>query len=244
MSGSSGISNSEDEGPLSVDKTIKIPTAETSEDEENLPSFRQKISSSEVSDEEETLQDFLGNPSSSRPFHLLKRARKQAREFDKKGELELAVKERIRSLAYCRLVYGDGHWQLALAYSKLGEAYLKRKGFTQQALLHATRGRDKLLQGEAEEYRSTRLSHSNDVLATMEHVYYVMGKANFLMGEFRKAEQAFKKAEISAKERLKFEDGKISEMYVKIMDYLGQVNIYIDHTLYFIYVPWYHQYFT
>jgi tetratricopeptide (TPR) repeat protein len=224
MSETSEISNSGDEGPRPLNEPIKIPTVETSEDEENLLSFRPKVSSSEASDGEETLQDFWGSSSGNRPLHLLKRARRQSREFDKKGELELAVKERIRSLAYCRLVYGNGHWQLAKAYSKLGEAYLKRKGFTQQALLHATRGRDELLQGEAEEFRSTRLSHSNDVLAVMEHVYYVMGKANFLMREFRKAEQAFKKAEISAKERLKFEDGKMSGMYVKIMDYLGQVN--------------------
>ena len=224
MSETSELSNSGDEKSYPSGKTIKIPTVEISEDEESLISFRKKVSSSEASDDEETLKDFLGNSNSSRPLHLLKRARRQAREFDKKGELELAVKERIRSLAYCRLVYGDGHWQLAKAYGKLGEAYLKRKGFTQQALLHATRGRDELLQGEAEEYRSSRLSHSNDVLAVMELVYYVMGKANLLMREFRKAEQAFKKAEISAKERLKFEHGKMSGMYVKIMESLGQVN--------------------
>ena len=219
MSEASEISNSGDERPYPAEKTIKIPTVETSEDEEHLLSFRQKISSSEASGDEE----FLGSSNSSRPLHLLKRSRRQAREFDKKGELELAVKERIRSLAYCRIVYGNGHWQLAKAHGKLGEAYLKRKGFAQQALLHATQGRDELLQGEAEEFRSTRLSHSNDVLAVMELVYYVMGKANFLIQEFRKAEQAYKKAEISAKERLKFEEGKMSGMYVKILDCLGQV---------------------
>lgn len=230
MSDNSELSNSEDEEGISdtlapsSSKTIVIPTVQNSEsdDEDNLASFRRKASSSEGSEGEETLQE-LRDFSSTRPTHLLKRARRQARDFNKKGELGLAVKERIRCLAYSRLVFGDGHWQLAKAYGKLGEAYLKRKGFYQQALLHASRGRDELLQGESDEYRSNRLSHSNDVLSVMELVYFVMGKASFLLGEFRKAEQAFKKAEISSKERVKFEDGQISEMNIKILESLGQV---------------------
>ena len=230
MSDESELTNSENEGerlnthhPSSL-KTIVIPTVENSEsgEESTLTSFRRKLSSSEGSGDEQIIDELSGS-SSTRPTHLLKRARRLAREFYKKGELELAVKERVRCVAYARLVYGDGHWRLAKAYGKLGEAYLKRKGFCQQALLHASRGRDELLQGESTAYKSSRESHSSDVLGVMQLVYFVMGRANFVMGEFRKAEQAFKKAEISSKERLKLEEGEIVEMYVKILECLGQV---------------------
>ena len=231
MSDKSEFSNCEDEKltstaqDASYPKTIIIPTQYNSDsDEENLMTFRRRVSSSEGSEGDEAFDQF-DTSYSTRPTHLLKRARRQAKEFNKKGELEQAVKERVKSLAYTRLVYGDGHWQMAKAYGKLGEAYLKRKGYCKQALLHATRGRDELLLGESAEYRSNRLSHSNDVLGVMEMVYYVMGKAHFLLGELRKAEQALKKAEISSMERLKFEEGKISELYVKILECLGQVYV-------------------
>ena len=231
MSEDSNLSSNEDKeeasaGKRSISSTkIVIPTLENSEsdDEENLSSYRKQLSSSEASEGEDVVDD-LNLSSSSRPTHLLKVARREARELYKKGDLELAVKERVRCLAYTRLIYGDGHWKLAKAHGKLAEAYLKRKGYYQQALLHATHGRDELLQGEADEYRSNRLSHSNEVLGVMELVYFVMGKANLALGEAKKAEQAFKKAEISSKERLKFlESGQISEMSVKIMGTLAQV---------------------
>ena len=58
---------------------------------------------------------------------LLKNYRRQAREFANMGD-ERAVYDRVRSVALTRIIYGDNHWKLAKAYSKLSQAYLEIRG--------------------------------------------------------------------------------------------------------------------
>lgn len=119
-----GSSNGDDH---SSDIIIKIPRVETSDDEVIQPPPCH-VSSSEESDGEDIENDtVVAGDHPLAPLHLFKKAKRKARELSKKGELELATKERIRAVAYCRLVYGNGHWQLAKAHAKLGEAYLKGK---------------------------------------------------------------------------------------------------------------------
>lgn len=50
---------------------------------------------------------------------LLQITRKKARQ----STSEEAVRERIRCVAFTRILHGDCHWQLAKAYSKLAQAY-------------------------------------------------------------------------------------------------------------------------
>ena len=45
---------------------------------------------------------------------------------------ERAVYDRVRCVALTRIVYGDNHWKLAKAYSKLSQAYLEQRGVYQQ----------------------------------------------------------------------------------------------------------------
>ena len=58
---------------------------------------------------------------------LLKNYRRQAREFANMGD-ERAVYDRVRCVALTRIIYGDNHWKLAKAYSKLSQAYLEIRG--------------------------------------------------------------------------------------------------------------------
>ena len=41
---------------------------------------------------------------------------------------ERAVYDRVRCVALTRIIYGDNHWKLAKAYSKLAQAYLEQRG--------------------------------------------------------------------------------------------------------------------
>ena len=41
---------------------------------------------------------------------------------------ERAVYDRVRCVALTRIIYGDNHWRLAKAYSKLSQAYLEQRG--------------------------------------------------------------------------------------------------------------------
>ena len=58
---------------------------------------------------------------------LLKNYRRQAREFANMGD-ERAVYDHVRCVALTRIIYGDNHWKLAKAYSKLSQAYLEIRG--------------------------------------------------------------------------------------------------------------------
>lgn len=61
------------------------------------------------------------------PEVQLKNYRRQAREFAAMGD-ERAVYDRVRCVALTRIIYGDNHWKLAKAYSKLAQAYLEQRG--------------------------------------------------------------------------------------------------------------------
>lgn len=44
-----------------------------------------------------------------------------------------------------KVVYGDSHWMLAKTLIQLANAYQQLRGLHEQALMHATKGRDILL---------------------------------------------------------------------------------------------------
>ena len=58
---------------------------------------------------------------------MLKNYRRQAHAFGKMGD-ERAVCSRVRCVALTRIIFGDSHWKLAQAYSKLAQAYLEQRG--------------------------------------------------------------------------------------------------------------------
>lgn len=62
------------------------------------------------------------------PELKLQKARKRARRYANKKLGEESVKERVKCVAFSRVVYGDCHWLLAKAYAKLAQSYLELRG--------------------------------------------------------------------------------------------------------------------
>ena len=57
----------------------------------------------------------------------------------------MVIEHWIRSTALARIVHGDVHWVLAKMHIQLARAYQQLKDLHEQALMHATKGRDILL---------------------------------------------------------------------------------------------------
>ena len=57
----------------------------------------------------------------------------------------MAIDHWIRCTALARIVYGDAHWMFAKTHIQLAKAYQQLMDLHQQALMHATKGRDILL---------------------------------------------------------------------------------------------------
>ena len=58
---------------------------------------------------------------------------------------DMAIEHWIRSTALARIVHGDVHWVLAKTHIQLARSYQQLKDLHEQALMHATKGRDILL---------------------------------------------------------------------------------------------------
>lgn len=96
---------------------ISIPSAASSVQESNDNTNKVHYgSSSEEESDEETIDNY---EEYDKPEVLLKRTRKQAR----RSSGDDTVRDRVRCVALTRIIYGDCHWQLAKAYSKLAQAY-------------------------------------------------------------------------------------------------------------------------
>lgn len=182
---------------------IHIPSASDSNATQlGIPVRR--YSSSEGSDHDEDYED--GNNSAdyirglAPPKVLLKNYRRQARDFASMGD-DRAVYDRVRCVALTRIIYGDNHWKLAKAYSKLSQAYLEQRGMAQQALLHAGNARDVLLAADAAKHQGRQIYDRSDVLPVMELMYLVMGQAQIALKNIQKAEHSLKKAELVSRER-------------------------------------------
>lgn len=159
------------------------------------------------------------------PEVLLKNYRRQAKQFATMGD-ERAVYDRVRCVALTRIVYGDNHWKLAKAYSKLSQAYLEQRGLAQQALLHAGNARDVLLAADAAKQQGRQVYDKSDVLPVMELIYLIMGQAHVAMKNTQRAEHSLKKAELVSREReelgLKYHD---PDRRLQILMSLGRVSL-------------------
>ncbi|CAM4559799.1 unnamed protein product [Caretta caretta] len=71
------------------------------------------------------------------PYEKLEQAQKMAEKFIKEKEVYKANRELIRCVAFTRIIYGDGHWQLAQAFANLAHSYLILQGLPAQAIEHA-----------------------------------------------------------------------------------------------------------
>ncbi|KAJ7375714.1 TeTratriCopeptide repeat [Desmophyllum pertusum] len=218
-----------------IPDVIHIPSASDSSPKQMQTSVR-RYSSSEESDNGEN-ED--GNNMSAGyvrglapPEVLLKNYRRQAREFADIGD-ERAVYDRVRCVALTRIIYGDNHWKLAKAYSKLSQAYLEQRGLAQQALVHAGNARDVLLAADAAKQQGRQVYDKADVLPVMELIYLIMGQAHIALKNTQKAEHSLKKAELVSREReeLGFKQ-QDPERRLQILMCLGRVSLKAHKTGY------------
>lgn len=102
-------------------------------------------------------------------------------------EYDALIKDLVRCLALVKLVYGDGHFKVAQAHSRLAKAYLQFKGWGVQALEHASSARRVLSFCTGQDRLQLRLC-----LLT---VSVTQGEAALLTEHFAEAESAFLQAE-------------------------------------------------
>lgn len=206
---------------------IHIPSA--SDSKHVRIKVQQRCSSSEESDFNENTKD--GNKDAeyveglAPPEVLLKNYRRQAQEFANMGD-ERAVYDRVRCVALTRIIYGDNHWRLAKAYSKLSQAYFEQRGMAQQALLHAGNARDVLLAADAAKQQGRQVYDRSDVLPILELIYLVMGKAQLALKNTQKAEHSLKKAELVSQEREDLEPShQDPQRRLQILMLLGRASL-------------------
>ncbi|CAH3154708.1 unnamed protein product [Porites lobata] len=217
-------------------EVIHIPSASDNNSRPIGITVQRRYSSSEESDNEITVEDdsraagYINGLAP--PEVLLKNYRRQAREFANMGD-ERAVYDRVCCVALTRIIYGDNHWKLAKAYSKLSQAYLEIRGLAPQALLHAGNARDVLLAADAAKQQGRQVYDRSDVLPVMELIYLTMGQAQLALKNTQKAEHTLKKAEVVSREReeLGFEY-RDPQRRLQILMSLGRVSLKAHKTGY------------
>ncbi|XP_048581168.1 tetratricopeptide repeat protein 23-like [Nematostella vectensis] len=190
---------------------------------------RRGSSSEEFESANEPEDENLGAPGLTPPEVLLKRMRKRARELAAQGAGEESVFDRIRCVALTRIVYGDYHWQLAKAYSKLAYAYFHLRGLAPQALKHAENARDTLLAADNMRQQYRQHYTREDIVPVLQLTYLTMGQAHAALNHFQKAEQNLKKAELVSQEREDMQQGhRNPDRYIKVLMALGKVAMKLN----------------
>ncbi|XP_071941332.1 tetratricopeptide repeat protein 23-like isoform X2 [Antedon mediterranea] len=147
------------------------------------------------------------------PEDRLHIAEKYANKFTAKNKVDLAMAEWIRCTALARLVYGDGHWQLAHSYANLGQAYLELRGLAPQAEHHASLAKTILLK---EAHSTTSTDDKAGLLLALITTYYTLGRACTILKKYPQGEQNLAKAERSCEERRKLYNQDDLDIKVKL----------------------------
>ena len=131
------------------------------------------------------------------PEVLLSRTRINASKLTRDGEYAEAVNEKIRAVALSRIIYGDISVQIARAYVELAEGYLKLRKLPLQAIKHSEFSRDILLEIESSRCCENPASENRvETAAVLELIYFVLGKANKMLKNYRKADNLLQKAHL------------------------------------------------
>lgn len=128
------------------------------------------------------------NYSKMSPAEKLSLCERRAQSLADSEEHDPCIHELVRCLALTRLVYGNEHFAVAQAQSRLAKAYLQYKGWAHQAQEHASLALEVLSSSHQEE----RVSYLNCFLA----IHQTLGSAALLLGNLAEAESSFQKAEI------------------------------------------------
>uniref|UniRef100_A0A8C3RNH1 Tetratricopeptide repeat domain 23 like n=1 Tax=Chelydra serpentina TaxID=8475 RepID=A0A8C3RNH1_CHESE len=104
----------------------------------------------------------------------------------------LSNRELIRCVALARIIYGDGHWQLAQAFANLAHSYVILQGLPTQAIEHAESAKRTMLTGIC--MPPATPEDKREILGTLVTIYYTLvfldcstGKESYL--SLQKAER-------------------------------------------------------
>uniref|UniRef100_A0A674I1N4 Tetratricopeptide repeat domain 23 like n=1 Tax=Terrapene triunguis TaxID=2587831 RepID=A0A674I1N4_9SAUR len=81
--------------------------------------------------------------------------------------------ELIRCVALTRIIYGDGHWQLAQAFANLAHSYLILQGLPAQAIEHAESAKRTMLIGIR--MPAATPEDKREILGTLVTIYFTLG---------------------------------------------------------------------
>uniref|UniRef100_A0A8C4Y3L8 Tetratricopeptide repeat domain 23 like n=1 Tax=Gopherus evgoodei TaxID=1825980 RepID=A0A8C4Y3L8_9SAUR len=92
--------------------------------------------------------------------------------LEKTREVYKANRELIRCVALTRIIYGDGHWQLAQAFANLAHSYLILQGLPAQAIEHAESAKHTMLTG----IRTSPATPEDkrEILGTLVTIYFTL----------------------------------------------------------------------
>ena len=195
-------SDEEKSGPDSLNKSLnKEHTGKVDIEGQDYLEVTQQQTEDDSGEEEED-ENF------TRPEVLLARLRKENIDLD----FNTAKINKIKSLALCKIIYGERHWKVAEAHVELANVYLKGKYFPHQTLKHANLARANLLVSNE--------SESFDMEYILQNLYYLMGRANFQLTKFKVAENCLQKAKLVS-EKSNNATSKYMNMKVTILTYLA-----------------------
>ncbi|CAM2113941.1 unnamed protein product [Caretta caretta] len=137
------------------------------------------------------------------PYEKLEQAQKMAEKFIKEKEVYKANRELIRCVAFTRIIYGDGHWQLAQAFANLAHSYLILQGLPAQAIEHAESAKRIMLTGIR-----TPPEDKREILGTLVTIYYTLGVAHLAQNNGKESYLSLRKAE-RLMEELQELDGRV-----------------------------------
>ncbi|XP_042631199.1 tetratricopeptide repeat protein 23 isoform X1 [Cyprinus carpio] len=162
--------------------------------DESFTSFNMSSSTSSGESLQETDSTVISqkadvkNYSMMTPAEKLSLCERRAQSLADSEEYDPCIQELVRCLALSRLVYGNEHFAVAQAQSRLAKAYLQHKGWAHQAQEHASQAHEVLRSSQQEE----RMSYLTSFLT----IHQTLGNAALLLGNLAEAESSFQKAEI------------------------------------------------
>ncbi|TRY66393.1 hypothetical protein DNTS_003358 [Danionella cerebrum] len=142
-------------------------------------SMREEEESTIISQKEEIEKYILMSPAEK-----LLLCERRAQSFAENEKFDSYIQELVRCLALCRLVYGNEHFAVAKAQSRLAKAYLEYKGWPHQAQEHASRANE-VLSSSQQEDRAV-VTHK----ITFDYIHFLTQRTLAV------AESSFHKAEI------------------------------------------------
>ncbi|TFK11648.1 putative tetraspanin-19 [Platysternon megacephalum] len=116
------------------------------------------------------------------PNEKLEQAQKMAEKFIKEKEVYKANRELIRCVALTRIIYGDGHWQLAQAFANLAHSYLILQGLPAQAIEHAESAKRTMLTGI--HMPPATPEDKREILGTLLTIYFTLGIAHLAQNKY------------------------------------------------------------